>query len=153
MESKNTIPIVDAEALRQGLEDAGVEYVEIKGKNLNFCISRYTMNEDGYYIGYEYYRGRLPLHKKSDFLTGVGGPWSLSPYFVCPDQLDTKLVGRPYKQRGYYPADSEFVFHEVKFFLDNTIIPEWRFNHGTREAGGTIEESWELLYEWEGKID
>lgn len=144
---KNTeyeIKAVDLIAFCELLEMNNISFnINEKRKCLEAEFSRYTMNQNDYYIGYEYYTIRWKTFKKNDYNI-IGIPTSIFKEFIVPDAFDIiKIKGAERENKNYYKADSDFVWHEIDSWLRLNLpdLPEAEFDREKRKwSCGYFEE-------------
>lgn len=166
MMDKNTIyniQVIDAFALEQTIlyktfHKAWVEYDpkepsdEAACEPTHLCIKtgRYAMDQNGYYVGYEYYTARFQLFEKSS-LAIRGIPYNLSRYVVLPKLFDIEIepattepchcndhkltedINKTEKEIAedcynftnectcYIPPDEDFAYQEIQQVLEHCI--------------------------------
>lgn len=153
MSSKEVLVAVDAIAFVETLlkKWSGVESVwwmrgerdvEIKeATSLQFTLSRYAMNGNGGYVGYEYYTGVLPLFKKSDFQVTCGAPYLISPFFILPNRLYVHKVvpaaeeHKFTKQEAYQYLEDRNALPRGFSKLSADELKQEAFDHGMGEGG------------------
>ena len=140
MEQKNTIyPLmaIDLTAFIEYLEHERKDYTLVKvnhGKKiskLKFTLDRYTMDTNGYHIGYEYYHVEIKVYPKKKFNI-YGFPSELSAEVIFPNSFTYKAkCPKPiynedkdeYGEREclYYPPDDDFIWQEINSFIERGI--------------------------------
>lgn len=96
--------------------DYGLKLIEKKGNKdaVTLGWDRYTMDDNGMYIGYEIWEAKLGLISASDL------GWNNTPRIIWGaniinvNKCDIKLKHHPKKNKYYYPPDEDFGWDEFE---------------------------------------
>lgn len=96
-------------------------YRNKKESHLIAIFNRYSMDQNGYHNGYEYYTIRWKIFNKIEL--GIAGiPLSIFPYCITPNVYTIyKIQGAERNNKNYCKPDEGFVWQEIDHWLSQNL--------------------------------